>query len=85
LLAALKVVRFAAIVGTAIVFCGLLVLVAGATVAATAMGPGCWLASGGTLSVMVLTVTWDFGTSRRQVENLSYGPASITSNSASEA
>ena len=47
------------------VFLGFLGTVGLATVASIALWPGCWLASGATLAVMVLTVTCDFGRSRR--------------------
>ena len=39
-----------------------LVVVAGLTVAALSMGPGHWIASGATLSVMAVAATCDFGT-----------------------
>ena len=44
-------------------FFALLFLVGIATVVAVTLGPGCWLISSSTLSLMVLTVTCDFGRS----------------------
>ncbi|MGA2032909.1 MAG: hypothetical protein ABSG68_11665 [Thermoguttaceae bacterium] len=41
------------------VFAACLVLVGLATVFALGLGPGCWLSSGTTFSIMVLTVTGD--------------------------
>ena len=36
-------------------------LVAGSTIVALGHGPGCWLSGGAAFSLMVLTVTCDFG------------------------
>ncbi len=46
-------------------FLGCLGLVGGTTMLCLGLWPGCWLASGSTLAVMVLGVTCDFGRSRR--------------------
>ena len=45
-------------------FFGAMPLMGGATMAALAVGPGCWLACSTTLAFMVLTVTCDFRGSR---------------------
>jgi hypothetical protein len=45
-------------------FFGVMVLMGAATVAALAVGPGCWVACSTTLAVMVLTATLDFRGSR---------------------
>jgi hypothetical protein len=42
-----------------------LAIVGGATIVALGLWPPCWLASGATLCVMVLTATSDFGRSHR--------------------
>ncbi len=42
-------------------FLGCLTLVGGATIVSFGLGPSCWLTSGVTLAVMVLTVICDFG------------------------
>lgn len=47
------------------VFLGFLALVGGATIISVALGLGCWLASGTTLLLMVLTVTCDCSRSRQ--------------------
>lgn len=47
------------------VFYGCLAAVGMATIVAVGLGPCYWLASGGTLSAMVLTVTYDPDPSRR--------------------
>ena len=45
-------------------FLGCLALVGGTTLVSFGLGPGCWLASGFTLALMVLTVTCDFNHSQ---------------------
>jgi hypothetical protein len=45
-------------------FFGILPLMGIVTMAAWAVGPGCWLACSTTLAIMVLTVTCDFRGSR---------------------
>lgn len=47
------------------VFLGWLGVVGGSTILSLGLWPPCWLASGATFSVMVLTVTCDFGRSCR--------------------
>jgi hypothetical protein len=47
------------------VFLGCLVLVAASTMVALGLGPCGWVASGATLSLMVLTVTCDFSRNSR--------------------
>ena len=42
-----------------LLFFAFLTLVGGATIATLGLGPGRWLACGVTLTLMVLTVTWD--------------------------
>ena len=46
-------------------FLGCLGLVSLATMISPNLGPGCWLASGTTLSLMVLAATCDFSRSRQ--------------------
>jgi hypothetical protein len=46
-------------------FLGCLALVGAATMVSLNFGPGCWVTSGTTFSLMVLTTTCDFGQSRR--------------------
>ena len=46
-------------------FVALLALVGVGTMMSITIGPGQWLLSGATLSVMILTVVWDFSGSRR--------------------
>lgn len=46
-------------------FLGVLPLMGCSTMAAFAIGPGCWLACATTLAVMVLTVTCDFQSGRK--------------------
>jgi hypothetical protein len=50
-----------------LLFFAVLTLVGGATIIALGLGPGCWLACGVTLALMVLTVTCDFSHCRRDV------------------
>jgi hypothetical protein len=45
-----------------VLFFASMVLVGLVTIAALRLGPGCWMVSGTTFSVMVLTVTCDFRT-----------------------
>ena len=46
-------------------FFGSLAVVGGAGIFSLDLGPGCWLVSGTTLSLMVLIAVWDFGQSRQ--------------------
>jgi hypothetical protein len=46
-------------------FLGVLAVMGAATIAAFAVGPGCWLACSATLAVMILTVTCDFRNGRK--------------------
>lgn len=46
-------------------FLGSLAVVGLTTIVSVGLGPGCWLASGATLTLMVLTVTCDFSRSRQ--------------------
>jgi hypothetical protein len=48
------------------VFLACLALVGTATIIALAIGPGCWLTSATTLSIMILTAICDFRPSRRE-------------------
>ena len=48
-------------------FFGCLWLVGLGTMASLCLGPGCWMTSGATLSLMVVAVTCDFRRSRRAV------------------
>ena len=47
------------------VFLFCLVLVGGAAVVSLGLGPGCWIGSGWTLSLMAIVATYDSGRSRR--------------------
>jgi len=46
-------------------FYGALLLVGAASMAGTAVGPGCWLACSAALPLMLLTATCDVGAARR--------------------
>ena len=46
-------------------FLGSLLVVGASTIVSLGLNPGCWVVSGATMALMVLTVTCDFGHSRR--------------------